>query len=80
VTSKRSRPGKRKRENLKKASKAEGEDGEDEEGEEAAMNMMMSSVPVARAAASSKVSTTNSSVRPRVEMSPDEEEEELENR
>lgn len=71
---------------MKKASRTEGdEEEEDEGGEEAAMNAMMSSIPIPRAGlakqASTATTTVKSSTRPRViEMSPEEEEEELENR
>ena len=64
---KRSRPGKKKREALKRAeasSVAEGEDGGESGGEEEAMNFTMS-IP---------------SMRVERDMSPEEEEEELENR
>jgi hypothetical protein len=63
---KRSRPGKKKREALKReaGSVAEDEEEEDEGGEEEAMNFIMS-MP---------------SMRVERDMSPEEEEEELENR
>lgn len=74
---------------MKKASRTEGDEEEDEGGEEAAMNAMMSSIPVPRpglveqASHSSTAATIKNSSRPRprvIEMSPEEEEEELENR
>ena len=71
---------------MKKASRTEGdEEEEDEGGEEAAMNAMMSSIPIPRAGLAKQTSrattTAKNSTRPKVmEMSPEEEEEELENR
>jgi len=61
---KRSRPGKKKREALKREAASADEEEEEERGEEEAMNFTMS----------------RPSVRVERDMSPEEEEEELENR
>jgi hypothetical protein len=62
--SKRSRPGKKKREALKREAGSVDDEVEDEGGEEEAMNFIMS----------------RPSMRVERDMSPEEEEEELENR
>jgi hypothetical protein len=61
---KRSRPGKKKREALKREAGSVAEESEEEGGEEEAMNLAMS----------------RPSMRVERDMSPEEEEEELENR